>query len=616
MLKSALSAFAMLLGLFFAANCPAQGTEELPRSKQLPTSKTHEIWYGVVEGPFQHLRNAFYWNAGTDVKDGIVYSIDDDQVLQLTHVSKTDNALSFDIPDISARFVGTLAEGKLAIGHWKVQGMSLPMKLERVDALPEDRPELILKNLSLNKEGQPEMSFRVYDLKPDGKGMRSDRVFLDVPAAGKRGYLANYKEVDGTITIEALGPKLSLTGSIDSTSERLQGICKIDGKEYTIALSVRKFAPSPPPSLDAKSSNDPSVARDSNLTNDGKKGESVDRKLERDGVFAIEGLSDAPKREWTFRFPDIDKKYPTIILIGGTGTQDRTQTIGDHRPLRWLEEYLLKNRYGVVRLKEPPRDAPKIENSGYASVHDRAVELSKVCQEVAKHPLVDRARSWLLGHSDGASAAFLVAGWEPSVAGVVALAAPGVSGADQLEWEWDRLAELAGHNEIVREANIRLRNELHQLAKSGIRYEDPKALIEEAIGKYRDLVGSEANRQHFDPKKRSQEFVQLFDSKYAQDLLYDPSPSMMTLRKPILALWAELDSQVSADEHFERLVETSKRSGNTDATFAIVPGVNHLFQKASTGAPQEYSSLPSRFDERLLPILSEWFDHHAKSAMP
>ncbi len=389
MLKSALSAFAMLLGLFFAANCPAQGTEELPRSKQLPTSKTHEIWYGVVEGPFQHLRNAFYWNAGTDVKDGIVYSIDDDQVLQLTHVSKTDNALSFDIPDISARFVGTLAEGKLAIGHWKVQGMSLPMKLERVDALPEDRPELILKNLSLNKEGQPEMSFRVYDLKPDGKGMRSDRVFLDVPAAGKRGYLANYREVDGTITIEALGPKLSLTGSIDSTSERLQGVCKIDGKEYTIALSVRKFAPSPPPSLDAKSSNDPSVARDSNLTNDGKKGESVDRKLERDGVFAIESLSDASKREWTFRFPDIDKKYPTIILIGGTGTQDRTQTIGDHRPLRWLEEYLLKNRYGVVRLKEPPRDAPKIENSGYASVHDRAVELSKVCQEVAKNPLVD-----------------------------------------------------------------------------------------------------------------------------------------------------------------------------------------------------------------------------------
>ena len=88
----------------------------------------------------------------------------------------------------------------------------------------------------------------------------------------------------------------------------------------------------------------------------------------------------------------------------------------------------------------------------------------------------------------------------------------------------------------------------------------------------------------------------------------DPSELLVNVKCPVLALNGDLDCQVIASENGWRIEKALKESGNSDVTLEILPGLNHLFQHAQTGLPDEYVKIEETISPGVLEIISGWIN--------
>jgi fermentation-respiration switch protein FrsA (DUF1100 family) len=89
-------------------------------------------------------------------------------------------------------------------------------------------------------------------------------------------------------------------------------------------------------------------------------------------------------------------------------------------------------------------------------------------------------------------------------------------------------------------------------------------------------------------------------------LTYDPLPELRALKVPVLALWGEKDMQVPPEGNREPVERALAESGNPDVTSIVLPGLNHLFQTAGSGAPSEYAGITETFAPAALDQITEW----------
>ena len=93
---------------------------------------------------------------------------------------------------------------------------------------------------------------------------------------------------------------------------------------------------------------------------------------------------------------------------------------------------------------------------------------------------------------------------------------------------------------------------------------------------------------------------------YRWFLRYDPAPALRTTRVPVLALNGALDLQVPADENLAGIQRSLRAGGNRDVTTEKLPGLNHLFQTARTGAPSEYNEIEETMSPAVLERVAGW----------
>jgi fermentation-respiration switch protein FrsA (DUF1100 family) len=91
-------------------------------------------------------------------------------------------------------------------------------------------------------------------------------------------------------------------------------------------------------------------------------------------------------------------------------------------------------------------------------------------------------------------------------------------------------------------------------------------------------------------------------------LTYDPAPALEKVTCPILALDGSKDLQVPAEENIKGMELAFKKSGNKRAKAMMLPGLNHLFQKAETGAPLEYSKIDETVNPAALKVMGDWIE--------
>lgn len=321
----------------------------------------------------------------------------------------------------------------------------------------------------------------------------------------------------------------------------------------------------------------------------------------------------------TLTIPAGPGPHPAVVLITGTGAQDRDETIVRHKPFWVLADHL--SRRGVAVLRVDDRGVGG--SGGDTSATDLDGKVADALAGVAwlrTQPELDPTRIGLVGHSEGGVIAPMAASRAdvtPPIAFVVLLAAPGMSGREISLRQIEEILKAQGATpEVMKRALAGQRALLAAQARTADHAELRKAVAAQLDG----MAGllSDADRVAVTGAAREQALTagvaQLASPASRSFSRTDPAPYLAEVRCPVLALGGSLDLQVPAAENLALIAAALQRGGNRDVEVVELPTLNHLFQPAYRGLVEEYGVIEATFDVAALDRVSSWLAVRAKLA--
>jgi pimeloyl-ACP methyl ester carboxylesterase len=301
-----------------------------------------------------------------------------------------------------------------------------------------------------------------------------------------------------------------------------------------------------------------------------------------------------------------------VLLITGSGPQDRDETLLGHRPFAVLADHLTLNGIAVLRVD----DRGVGESTGdftAATSEDFADDAEAGFRWLRARPEVDRAKVGLLGHSEGAIVAPMVAAREPAVAFLILLAAPGVPGEQILYRQGELILRAAGAGDEVVEASRTLQEALFRAVRNAADGAAAQAAARAVlVRRAKTLEGPERDQAEamFDLQA-----AEVASPWFRFFLRHDPAPVLAKVRCPVLAVWGEKDLQVPPDQNRPPLEAALAAGGNQNVAARVLPGLNHLLQPATTGHPGEYGQIELTIDTVALQLIVFWLQD-AVGAVP
>ncbi len=312
----------------------------------------------------------------------------------------------------------------------------------------------------------------------------------------------------------------------------------------------------------------------------------------------------------TLTLPKGKGPFPAVVLITGSGPQDRDATIMGHRPFLVIADHL--TRLGVAVLRVDDRSVGGSSgNLDTATTADFATDVEAGLALLRTRAEVDPKRVGLLGHSEGALVAGLVASRTPDVAFVVLLGGPAVPGKQIVLAQTALISRAQGVPEAVVAEQRRDQETLFGIIETMKEPASRDQALDAAIrAAYERQIKAIPGAPPIADAAVRQQIRGLVTPWFRYFLSYDPRPALTKVSCPTLALIGEKDLQVPADEN---LAETrTAMAKNTNLTSRKLPGLNHLFQTAKTGSPKEYAGLDETFAPTALAMIGDWILMHMK----
>jgi hypothetical protein len=308
----------------------------------------------------------------------------------------------------------------------------------------------------------------------------------------------------------------------------------------------------------------------------------------------------------TLSVPPGSGPFPAVVLLSGSGAQNRDGQILGHRPLAVFADAL--GRRGIVALRCDDRGVGGSDGRpAQATTEALAADAAAALELLRTRPEVAAGRVGLVGHSEGGLVASLAAARQPGTAFVVLLGTPGVPGRELLPLQVRRLAGAGGVAPGVVAQQVALVTEAVELVAHEA---DPVRLREglDAVARRQfELLGGAGAMSGPDLDAAvAREVDRLLTPWFRYFVAYDPRSALEKLRMPVLVVAGELDLQVPADQNLPPIEAALAAAGNTEVTVRLLPGLNHLLQPATTGLPTEYYLLETTVDPVVLSLVCDW----------
>jgi len=305
----------------------------------------------------------------------------------------------------------------------------------------------------------------------------------------------------------------------------------------------------------------------------------------------------------TLTVPDGAGPFPAVVLVTGSGPQDRDEAIMGHRPFRVIADHLA--RHGIATLRVDDRGVARSTGDfAHATSADFADDAEAAVRFLTTRREVARDRIGVMGHSEGGLNAPMVATRSRDVAFVVLLAGPGVRGDSILVLQSRALLTAAGAPPAQIEQTTAINRRLYAAVEGG---RDSAEAITRARAVVQEIVaGVPGNQQAAANAQLSAGIAALVSPWMRYFLSYDPRPVLRSVRVPVLALNGTLDRQVPYRENLAAIDTALTAGGNKDHETIALPGLNHLFQTARTGLPNEYPTIEETFAPAALDTITEW----------
>jgi pimeloyl-ACP methyl ester carboxylesterase len=312
----------------------------------------------------------------------------------------------------------------------------------------------------------------------------------------------------------------------------------------------------------------------------------------------------------TLSFPEGSGPHPAVVLISGSGAQNRDEEIFGFQPFRLISEHL--NREGIAVLRYDDRGVDGSTGSvADATSADFAADVLAAVELLKEHDAIDVSAIGLLGHSEGGLVAPLAAVRSEDISFLVLLAAPAVPGAEILLRQGELIRRVNGASRAAIERQQAHQRRLFDLLRRDAARDELVAELERMIREGVEAMPARRRQSIHDvdafvATRIESQLVATTSTWFRYFLDHDPRETLRRTRVPVLALFGQLDLQVPPTQNRGPMAEALSAAGNTDATIEVISGANHLFQAAVTGSPSEYAALEKEFVPGLLDRISGW----------
>jgi hypothetical protein len=310
----------------------------------------------------------------------------------------------------------------------------------------------------------------------------------------------------------------------------------------------------------------------------------------------------------TLTAPEGAGPFAALVLVSGSGQQNRDEEIFGHKPFHVLADHLTRRGFAVLRCDDRGVGGSTGDPTA-ATSEDFARDAQAALDWLRARPEVAPGRAGILGHSEGALIAAMLGARAGGPDFIILLAAPGVVGGDLLAYQGELVMRAGGASDAAVTANRRLQDRLFAVVRRGLA---PESL---AAGLTRTFM---AELEEMDPAARTELAAELAPAAIAAQvralaspwfrffLDYDPAGDLRRVKVPVLALTGSKDLQAPAGQNLPAIEAALKAGGNPDYTVSQLPGLNHLLQTARTGAVQEYAQIEETFAPAALDAVADW----------
>lgn len=308
----------------------------------------------------------------------------------------------------------------------------------------------------------------------------------------------------------------------------------------------------------------------------------------------------------TLSLPEKTGKFPAVVLITGSGAQNRDEELMGHRPFLVLADHLTRNGIAVLRYDDrgtaqSTGDFLKATTKTFATDVDAAVRYLLTRKEI------DKKKIGLIGHSEGGSIAPMVAAENKDIRFIVLMAGPGLRGEELLLLQGKLLAKAAGQSEEQIARNTSINKGAYEIIVNATDQERMKKELQAYLIKSVAEMPAEEKPSGIDDDLFVQQQVNQITSPWFQEFLkYDPTLILRKVHCPVLALNGAKDLQVPPRENLTAIKSNLEKGGNDEVTVREYPNLNHLFQECTTGLPKEYGEIEQTIAPQVLNEISDW----------
>lgn len=533
-------------------------------------------WEGTLDTGMAKLRVVFHIS---NTEDGLIATMDSpDQGakgIPTTSVKRDGTALTIEAKNIGGVFKGKIAADLSSIdGTWSQGGADSALVLKRVkeQAAAEHKPvqPSDIDGAWIGTLDTGTVKLRVvFRIVNTDEGLKAT---LDSPDQGMKGLPTSAVTRDGaSLKIEAKSISGVFEGKIASDLSSIDGTWT-QGSPLPLVLKPLKNEVE----LELKRPQNPVKPypyREEEVTYDNK---------EQNVTLAA-----------TLTIPQGKGPFPGVVLITGSGPQDRDETLLGHKPFLILSDYL--TRHGIAVLRADDRGVGKSTGVfAKATTADFSTDTEAGVAYLKTRPEVDPHKIGLIGHSEGGVIAPMVAARNKDVAFIVMMAGTGVPGDQVIVAQLEAIDIASGKkpDEAAKSAAVQ-RDVVHL-----IETEKDQAVLEKELREEMAGQGTEA--------QIGMEIHQFTSVWFRYFLTYDPATALREVTCPVLVLNGSLDKQVLPDQNLPAIRKALQEAGNKHFEIDELPGLNHLFQTAKTGSPAEYAQIEETMSPVALEKISSW----------
>jgi len=536
-------------------------------------------WKGKLDTPMGELRLVLHIAKSSDgalkaTLDSIDQGAND---IPVKTVTLKDSKLALDVEIVHGTYEGTVApDGQSIKGTW-TQGETFSLEFTRgtfaaeakTDAKPAKPSDIDGAWMGTLDTGTVKLRV-VFHITNTASGLTAT---LDSPDQGMKGLPTTAVTRDGSnLKIEAAKIGGTFEGKISSDLTAIDGKWSQGGG--TLPLLLKKVKDQA--ELELKRPQVPTKPypyREDEVTYDNK----------------AENVTLAA----TFTIPRGTGPFPAVLLITGSGPQDRDESLMGHKPFLILADYL--TRHGIAVLRADDRGTGKSTGVfANATTADFATDAEAGVAYLKTRAEVNPRKIGLIGHSEGGVIAPMVAARNKDVDFIVMMAGTGVPG-DQVIVAQGEAIELA------------MGKPADDAAKDAAKEKEMMTLIETEKDQAALEKGLQEKMKGEVPDGQiGAQIKQVTSPWFKYFLTYDPATALRKVTCPVLAINGSLDKQVLPSQNLAPIRKALEEAGNKHFEIDELPGLNHLFQTAKTGSPTEYAQIEETMSPVALEKMSSW----------